>query len=665
MAGKPFETYRVYLEHFRESAAHQNDAESEEILDALGNTDVIAPSQDQQDHNSPSQLVGSDIFVCHEPCCHRYGFNFRCKSEYSRHADAPSHIAAADIGKTLLENMQPGSALVAEREAIRNRRCNAPGCFSFGETFSTAKSFFNHIDKLEHRKAWMVTSSIVLDEQGEDLALPGMSIDAHGIGTCVNERCPKVSATFNTPQKMKQHARSFGHATTEEDMDSMDESSPGEVWVSCNLDGMEVTRDKSLWRCVKNGCRRFGDTMVRRDAARRHTFSMTHYYADDGMPMSPETPIAHTMAVDGMASTDESPEEVWVSCDLDDIKVVKGKGLWICVKKGCGGFGKTIFHWGHARKHSYSTTHITAEQDVTMPPEEEVWLSCDLEDMEAAKGTTLWRCTKRGCKGFGHVYNQRCNARRHSSSAVHATADQDATMSPETPTTPFAHAMACTDESPEEVWVSSEFEGMEIVEDKALWRCIKRGCRGFGHIYNQSGNVKKHFYSISHTKADQNETMSPETPTTPSATTQSVPETTLMTPMDLDTPVPATPLSPSAGRGSSAAMTLATPTKTPTSFRTPPSRTMIKLRRTSNTSSQVKRRQDELERRNWELEDRVKRLEEQLARVLGNRATQETTGGCVHEQGNASEEGNKDVDHLYKFNSTSNPFPPIRNGDTI
>ncbi|RSL61545.1 hypothetical protein CEP53_005079 [Fusarium sp. AF-6] len=519
MAGKPFETYRVYLEHFSESEVHRNDAESEEILDALGNTDVVAPNQDQQDHNSPSPLVGSDIFVCHEPCCHRYGFNFRCKSEYSRHAGAPSHIAAADIDKTLLENMQPGLALAAEREAIRNRRCNAPCCFSFGETFSTAKSFFSHISKLEHRKAWMVTSSIVLDEQGEDLALPGMSIDAHGIGTCMNERCPKVGATFNTPQRMKQHARSFGHATTEEDMDSMDESSPGEVWVSCNLDGMEVTRDKSLWRCVKNGCRRFGDTMARRDAARRHTFSMTHYYADDGMPMSPETPIAHTMAVDGMASTDESPEEVWVS---------------------------------------------------------------------------------------------------------------------------------------------SEFEGMEIAEDKALWRCIKRGCRGFGHIYNQSGNVKKHFYSISHTKADQDATMSPEPPTTPSATTKSAPETTLMTPMDLDTPVPATPLSPSAGRGSSAAMTLATPTKTPTSFRTPPSRTIIKLRRSPNTSYQVKKRQGELERRNWELEDRVKRLEEQLARVLSNRATQETAGGRVHEQVNTDEGGNKDVDHLYKFVPSS--FRPIPGG---
>ncbi|KAJ4329062.1 hypothetical protein N0V84_000414 [Fusarium piperis] len=402
MAGKPFETYRIYLEHFRLSPAHQNEAEAEDILDALGTADAVSPSQDQQDDNS---LITSDIFICGEPCCHRYGFNFRCKSEYTRHAEAPSHISAANINKTLLESMQPGPALAAEQEAIQSRRCNAPDCTSFGDTFSSAKSFFSHVGKLEHRKAWAPTSGTLLDTEEESLALPGMSIDAGGTsGTCMNERCPKFGATFNTPGKMKRHAHSFAHATTEEDLESMDES-------------LEVT------------------------------------------------------------------------------------------------------------------------------------------------------------------------------------------------------------------WVSSEFEGMQVAEGMALWKCVKRGCRRFDKTMTPINNAKNHSSSVSHATAGQDVSMSPETPMTPFATPNSTPTTALSTPMNLDTPVPTTPLSPSAGRGPSAAMALVTPTKTPTSLRSPPSRAMIKLRRSPNTSSQVKRRQDELERRNRELEDRVKRLEEQLARVLGDGVTQETADG--------------------------------------
>ncbi|KAJ4156660.1 hypothetical protein NW754_008301 [Fusarium falciforme] len=162
-------------------------------------------------------------------------------------------------------------------------------------------------------------------------------------------------------------------------------------------------------------------------------------------------------------------------------------------------------------------------------------------------------------------------------------------------------------------------------------------------------NARTHANSVSHTTADPDVPMSPGTPTTPFATPKSAPATTLLTPMNLDTPVPDTLSSPSAGRGPSAAMSLVTPTKTPTSLRMPPSRTMIKLCRGPNTSSQVKRRQDELERRNQELEDRVERLEEQLARVLSAGSTQEAVDGGVHEQGNDYEGGNKEVDHVYQF----------------
>ncbi|RSL73872.1 hypothetical protein CEP54_000080 [Fusarium duplospermum] len=517
MVGKPFETYRIYLEHFGQSQFHQNDAEAEEILDALGVVDVVA--SDQVD-NSPSELVTSDIFVCREPCCHRYGFNFRCRSEYNRHANVSYHISAAKLNQTLLENMQPGPALAAEQEAIRTLTCNAPGCPSYRGTFSGSKTFLGHITGAEHRQAWTIVSgACFFDEQEETLTLPGIAFDAGGAsGRCVNEQCPKYGMSFNAFWKLKQHAHSFAHAMTEDDMDSTDES-PEEVWVSCDLEGMEVAKDNTLWRCVKKGCR---------------------------------------------------------------------------------GFGRTIPQRGYARKHSYSITHITA--------------------------------------------------------------DEETTMSPETPTTPFAHAvavdgMASTDESPEEVWVTSPLEGMEVTEDNASWRCTKRGCRGFGHVFKQSFNAKKHNNSAMHTKADQDATMSPKTPTTPFATPKSTPETALMTPMDLDTLIPATPLSPSAGRGSNAAMTLATPTKTPTSFRTPPSRAMIKLRRTSNAPFQVKRRQDELERQNRELEDRVKRLEEQLAKVLGKGATQKVADGRVHEQGNTDEGGNKDVDHMYQF--VRSAFRPI------
>ncbi|KAI8655116.1 C2H2-type domain-containing protein [Fusarium keratoplasticum] len=476
MAGKPFETYRIYLEHFRLSPAHQNDAESEEILDALGNTDVVMPSQDQQDDNSPSQLVTSDILACCEPCCQRYGFNFRCRSEYTRHTDVSYHISAAKLNQALIDSMQPGPALAAEQEAIRNLRCNAPGCLSFGGTFSGFQTFFSHITGEEHRQAWTVVSGACFLDEHESPTLPGIVFDAGGAsGRCANESCPKYGMFFNAFWKLKQHAHSFAHATSEEDMASNDESSQ-EIWVSSGLEGIEVTEDK-----------------------------------------------------------------------------------------------------------------------------------------------TFWRCAKRGCKKFGNVYIQRGNAKTHSTLISHTTAD----------------------EFLEEVWVSSDFEGMEV-KGMALWKCVKRGCRRFGHTMTPINNARTHANSVSHTTADPDVPMSPDTPTTPFATSKTAPATTLLTPMNLDTPVPDTPSSPSAGRGPSAAMALVTPTKTPTSLRIPPSRTMIKLRRGPNTSSQVKRRQDELERRNQELEDRVKRLEEQLARVLGAGSTQEAADGGVHEQGN-------EVDHLYQF----------------
>ncbi|KAM6516147.1 hypothetical protein FALCPG4_014331 [Fusarium falciforme] len=483
MAGEPFETYRIYLEHFRLSPAHQSDAESEEILDALGNTDVVMPSQDQQDNNSPSQLATSDIFACCEPCCQRYGFNFRCKSEYTRHTDVSYHISAAKLNQALVENMQPGPALTAEQEAIRNLRCNAPGCLSFGGTFSGFQTFFGHITGTEHRQAWTVVSGACFLDEHESPTLPGIVFDAGGAsGRCANENCPKYGMFFNAFWKLKQHARSFAHATSEEDMASNDESSQ-EIWVSSGLEGMEITEDKAFWRCAK-----------------------------------------------------------------------------------------------------------------------------------------------RGCKKFGNVYIQRGNAKTHSTLISHTTAD----------------------EFLEEVWVSSEFEGMEV-KGMALWKCVKRGCRRFGHTMTPINNARTHANSVSHTTADPDVPMSPGTPTTPFATPKSAPATTLLTPMNLDTPVPDTLSSPSAGRGPSAAMSLVTPTKTPTSLRMPPSRTMIKLCRGPNTSSQVKRRQDELERRNQELEDRVERLEEQLARVLSAGSTQEAVDGGVHEQGNDYEGGNKEVDHVYQF----------------
>ncbi|KAM0429614.1 hypothetical protein ACHAPT_006215 [Fusarium lateritium] len=422
MAGKPFATYRLYLEHFLQASAHQDEADAQDILDALGAADVLATAQAQQDANIPSSLVTSDLYVCREPCCRRYGSNYRCKSEYNRHADAPCHISASKLNQILVDSMQSGPALAAEQDAIRNLRCNAPGCLSFGYTFPTAKGFFGHVAKLYHRQAWLVVARASFpDEQEESPQLPGISLDTGGTsGTCVNERCPKVGMVFNTPNKMKQHVHSFGHAMTEEDMASSDECSEDLVWVSSEFEGMEVCRDKAVWRCVK-----------------------------------------------------------------------------------------------------------------------------------------------RGCRGFGTTRPTKYKARSHSKSITHATADQDAAGTPGTPMTPFA-------------------------------------------------------------------------------TPKSAPSKILLTPMNPGTIIPATPLSPSAGRGPSSALAMTTSTKAASSLHTPPSRTMIKIRRSYTSNSEIKQRQDELERRNHELEDRVGRLEEQLARVLGTGATDED----VMDEG-VNEGGNKQVDDLY------------------
>ncbi|KAF4466666.1 hypothetical protein FALBO_6456 [Fusarium albosuccineum] len=292
MTGVSFTSRTKYVDHIRESPAHRNGNVVDDILSSLGTLNVTpSPGEEQppdSTHSSPTHphIVSSDLYVCREPCCPRFGTDYRCRSEYDRHASVVYHLDAADINKTLLARMQPGPALVAEQEAIRNLRCNAPTCFYHGESFNTAKGFFGHLQGDEHREAWRKEfGDTLLPENDEAPTLPGMEIDSdENVGTCVNPKCPKVGAKFDTFQKMRQHAHSFAHAMTEEDMVSSD-GTEEEVWKSCDMDGMEVTGDGSLWRCVKRGCKWFGKTINMLGNAKKHSNGAKHTKADQNRGM--------------------------------------------------------------------------------------------------------------------------------------------------------------------------------------------------------------------------------------------------------------------------------------------------------------------------------------------------------------------------------------------
>ncbi|KAM0558254.1 hypothetical protein ACHAPJ_004943 [Fusarium lateritium] len=349
--GEVFATSALFLKHIQESNGHWEEDDDDDAVDTEGsaftpsdNFEQLSTEAEDDVFGPAFQPVASDPNVCNEPCCRHFGEDYKRKSEYVRHADTGFHQLAANLNKILVSSLSSRQAIQAEQQAIRSLRCTSPLCSMFGQVFTAATAFYKHLSEDEHREGW----SVKFDD--EDLnykrgkhELPGIELYSNGRkGICINEKCPRFGAKFDNYFNSKQHSRSFGHALTEEDLASTEESGE-EVWKKSDMHGMDVTEDEASWKCTKQGCKGFGRVIKQIGNARKHFNS-----------------ASHLMAEEEVSSSDESHEA------LESMEFFKERGSWICVKPGCKGLGKSFSHTGVAA-HNRSIAHVTAKEKMTTP----------------------------------------------------------------------------------------------------------------------------------------------------------------------------------------------------------------------------------------------------------------------------------------------------------
>jgi hypothetical protein len=390
MQGEEFATSALYIQHLQESDGHGAVNGQDGSMDTESDFSM-SPSGQQ---STEDDVFGSITFnenICHEPCCRHYGTDYKCISEYIRHADTGIHQLAVTLNKCIVASISTGPALYAEQKAVRELRCISPPCLMFYQIFKTARSFYKHLSEGSHRQGWPINlGDAELDYNSDKDTLPGIEFSAGGRkGRCINDKCPRYGMNFDSYGDMKQHTRSFGHALTEEDLESMEaEESGDEIWKKSDMPGIEVTECESLWRCIKEGCKGYNMIMSRLGNAR------SHFNSD-----------AHLMAADELSSSDESLEH------LEGMTYSKDDRAWTCVKGGCKKFGNAIQQIGNARKHANTNAHVLAEKEVSAPgnlPEQE-----EMEGMGFSPEKDAWSCVRHACKGWGRFFTSVGFARLH------------------------------------------------------------------------------------------------------------------------------------------------------------------------------------------------------------------------------------------------------------
>ncbi|KAF9767949.1 hypothetical protein IL306_014816 [Fusarium sp. DS 682] len=563
MYGEIFETGALFHQHVRHSSGHSNWLGENEIADDTDS--AFTPSLNFGHQSTEDDVFGpasSEPYICNEPCCRHYRTDYKCKSEFIRHADTYAHQFAANLNKVLLSSIPTASALRAEQEALRSFRCTSPHCLKLGTVFNNAKAFFHHLRDDGHRDGW----SVKFDDEGLDYgsdrdALPGIQFYAGGKkGRCINEKCPRFRLQFDSYGAMKQHSRSFGHALTEHDFAFTNAGhSDEEVW-------------KKSDKCTKQGCKKYNIVIKGTGNAKSHYSSVSHLEAAEELN-------------EVFSSSDESYEHI------EGIYYSKDEAVWRCVKRGCRKFNKGFQYFGNAKKHASGDSHTLAEA-----PD---YSDENLEGIEYSKDEGVWTCIKPGCKKINSVFQHLTNARKHVSAKFHALAEEPSPM----------------EEALEDI------EGMMVLEGETAYICVKYGCKGSGKIYSNLRSAKLHANAGPHMKAGDISAFMPTQSTgvpfiTPKRTSQGL----LPTPMETDESTSfVTPGSPSSGQGiSSVGHPASTPRKsTPT--QTP---TTIRLRQSSVTKPGNDKRQEELEKRNRELEVRVTKLEMQMGQVLALQSPQ-------------------------------------------
>ncbi|KAF4496179.1 hypothetical protein FAGAP_7667 [Fusarium agapanthi] len=572
MVGEAFETNAIFREHVRNSSAHKYWFAGETADD---DDSVFTPSVNSGNQSAEDDVLGpfaSDGNICKEPCCRHYGTDYKCKSEFIRHADTGAHRTAANLNKVLLSGVPTVSALQAEQEGLRSFRCTSRRCHRHGEIFSTAKSFFNHLKDDEHRDGWYVKfDDDDLDYSSDRDILPGIQFYAGGKkGRCVNEKCPRFRFQFDSYGAMKQHSRSLGHARAEEDLEFTDADESGEeVWKKSAVHGMEVAEDGLLWKCTKQGCKKFNVVIKGLGNAKSHYSSDTHLMAADEIATSSDESVEH---IEGMES-------------LKD-----GDG-WRCLKRGCRKFNKLFSHLGNAKKHASGDSHALAEEPDSADG--------NLDGLEYSIEEGVWTCIKPGCKRMNSVYQHLASARKHANANFHALAEELA----------------------EEI--VEDVEGMVALDEGSAYMCIKFGCKGSGKAYSNVRSAKLHANARPHMRAGEVSAFMPsqfnmDLFATPTRT----PRNLLLTPMETEeSTIVVTPGSPSAGRGANSAGH-STGARNNTSAR---------IAKTIRLRGPSVNKQEELEGKNRELESRVAKLEMQIGQVLGLQSPPVHQSSRVHQ----------------------------------
>jgi hypothetical protein len=573
MVGEIFETNALFRQHVRKSSGHKYWVGDEETAD--DNDSVFTPSLISGHHSTEDDVFGpfaSGGNICNEPCCRHYRTDYKCKSEFNRHADTGAHRTATNLNKVLLSSIPTASALQAEQEGLRSFRCTSRRCHRHGEVFGTAKAFFHHLKDDEHRDGWSVKfDDDDLDYSSDRDVLPGIQFYAGGKkGRCINEKCPKFRFQFDSYGAMKQHSRSLGHVQAEGDLESSDaDDSGGEVWKKSDVHGMDVAEDGLLWKCTKQGCKKFNIVIKGLRNAKSHFSSVAHLEAAEELN-------------EFISSSDESFEHIEGMESLRD-----GDG-WRCLKRGCKKFNKLFQHLGNAKKHASGDSHAFAEEPDSADE--------NLDGVEYSMEEGVWTCVKPGCKRINAVYQHLTSAQKHANANFHALAE----------------------ELPEEVL--EDIEGMIVLEGESTYMCIKFGCKGSGKTYSNIRAAKLHANAGPHMKAgDISAFMPNQFNMDLFATPTRTPRNLLLTPMETEkSTIFITPGNPSTGRGGNPAGHAAS-ARTSTSTQTP---VTIRLQRSEVTRAGNDKRQEELEKQNRELESRVAKLEMQMGEVLGLQSPQ-------------------------------------------
>ncbi|KAF5018627.1 hypothetical protein F66182_9377 [Fusarium sp. NRRL 66182] len=330
MMGAVFATYEHYASHVQESDGHFAEKSDQDDLDPEDS--AFTPS-DSLEHLSIDDDDDDDVF---DPSLQdgATDLNTRASTNSLRTWTGSSSPTC------------PPPAIEAEQEAMRSLRCTSPRCPMFGQVFKTPKGFYTHLSEDHHRDGWSVKfDDGDLEHRLDRDELPGIELYAGGRkGMCINHKCPKFGTNFDAYSHLKQHARSFAHALTEEDLVST-ENSDQEIWTKSDMPGMDVTEDEALWKCVRQGCKMVGRVMINSGNAKCHSYSKGHLMAAEEASSS---------------SADESFE------DMEGMAVSE-EGVWSCVKASCKGFGKEFQHSGFGRQHGRCKMHVTAGETAVTP----------------------------------------------------------------------------------------------------------------------------------------------------------------------------------------------------------------------------------------------------------------------------------------------------------